>query len=203
MNSTGPGFQADVCLNDGSSYPRLVALLRGQAFAWGFITKLCCREIQIPGKIWVELNGYKWNLWYSCWHTKWRIVCSLTNSGFGNQIQLPIFPIGNGKVTLNMFPAQRRPARPLQQYSTVSCYRRSRLGNQICRQHNCAKGILRLLDFGTILPRYQRWLTANFLQTLQVNKQPGNQWWHGLPTGIKLSTANEHLAESYSQSCFS
>lgn len=32
-----PGFQADVCLNDGSGYPRLVALLRGQAFALGLL----------------------------------------------------------------------------------------------------------------------------------------------------------------------
>jgi hypothetical protein len=52
----------DICLNDGSAYPTLVRLLRGQAFAWGFYDKVVLQgNMSLDGN-YVELNGYKWNL---------------------------------------------------------------------------------------------------------------------------------------------
>ena len=56
-----PGFQADVCLNDGSSYPGLWHCCVDKP-CMGFYNKVVLQEIQNPGQNMVELNGYKWNL---------------------------------------------------------------------------------------------------------------------------------------------
>lgn len=55
-----PELHLDICLNDGSKYPKLIQILRGNAFGWGFYNK-----VVLQGNIhnnFVELNGYKWNL---------------------------------------------------------------------------------------------------------------------------------------------
>jgi hypothetical protein len=55
-----PELHLDICLNDGSKYPKLIQILRGNAFGWGFYNK-----VVLQGNIhnnYVELNGYKWNL---------------------------------------------------------------------------------------------------------------------------------------------
>jgi hypothetical protein len=54
-------FNIDICLNDGSLYPRLLEKIRGQAFAWGFYNK-----VVLQGKVdcknnTIELNGNNWN----------------------------------------------------------------------------------------------------------------------------------------------
>lgn len=57
-----PAIQLDICLNDGSNYPKLVKILRGQAFAWGFYNKVVLQGTANFKENYVELNGYKWNL---------------------------------------------------------------------------------------------------------------------------------------------
>jgi len=52
----------DICLNDGSKYPKLIRVLRGQAFAWGFYDKVVMQGNTNFKDNYVELNGYKWNL---------------------------------------------------------------------------------------------------------------------------------------------
>jgi hypothetical protein len=55
-------FKIDICLNDGSVYPRLIKVIRGQAFAWGFYNKVVLEGNANYNENYVELNGYKWNL---------------------------------------------------------------------------------------------------------------------------------------------
>lgn len=57
-----PDLQLDICLNDGSEYPKLIQALRGQAFAWGFYNKVVLQGTANFKNNYVELNGYKWNL---------------------------------------------------------------------------------------------------------------------------------------------
>lgn len=57
-----PKLQLDICLNDGSKYPKLIRILRGQAFAWGFYDKVVMQGNAEFKENHVELNGYKWNL---------------------------------------------------------------------------------------------------------------------------------------------
>lgn len=51
----------DICLNDGSKYPDLMKMLRGQAFAWGFYNKVVMQGTANYKDNYVELRGYKWN----------------------------------------------------------------------------------------------------------------------------------------------
>ena len=55
-------LQLDICLNDGSKYPKLIQILRGQAFGWGFYNKVIIQGNTNFKDNYVELNGYKWNL---------------------------------------------------------------------------------------------------------------------------------------------
>ena len=57
-----PKFHLDICLNDGSAYPKLIQALRGQAFAWGFYDKVVLQGTANCKDNYVELNGYRWNL---------------------------------------------------------------------------------------------------------------------------------------------
>ena len=57
-----PKLHLDICLNDGSKYPKLIQALRGQAFAWGFYDKVVLQGVANFKDNYVELNGYKWNL---------------------------------------------------------------------------------------------------------------------------------------------
>jgi hypothetical protein len=52
----------DICLNDGSKYPKLIRALRGQAFAWGFYNKVVLQGTANFKEDYLELNGYRWNL---------------------------------------------------------------------------------------------------------------------------------------------
>lgn len=52
----------DICLNDGSLYPRLMEALRGPAFGWGFYDKVVLMGTANYKDNSIELNGYKWNL---------------------------------------------------------------------------------------------------------------------------------------------
>lgn len=54
-------LQLDICLNDGSTYPKLMQALRGQAFAWGFYNKVVLQGTANFNNNYVELRGYKWN----------------------------------------------------------------------------------------------------------------------------------------------
>ena len=55
-------LQLDICLNDGSKYPKLIQILRGQAFGGGFYNKVIMQGNTNFKDNHVELNGYKWNL---------------------------------------------------------------------------------------------------------------------------------------------
>lgn len=57
-----PHLRLDICLNDGSKYPKLIRSLRGPAFAWGFYDKVVMQGVTNFKDNYVELNGYKWNL---------------------------------------------------------------------------------------------------------------------------------------------
>ncbi|WP_303309834.1 hypothetical protein [Hymenobacter sp. BT730] len=52
----------EVCLNDGSWYPRLVEKLWGPAFGWGFANKVVLNGEVNSAANWVALHGYHWNL---------------------------------------------------------------------------------------------------------------------------------------------
>lgn len=57
-----PGLKLDICLNDGSVYPKLIKQLLGPSFARGFYNKVVLQGIMnCPGN-YLSLNGYKWNL---------------------------------------------------------------------------------------------------------------------------------------------
>lgn len=57
-----PRLKLDICLNDGSAYPRLMEAIGGRAFARGFYNKVVLfGKADFPHNV-VELNGYKWNL---------------------------------------------------------------------------------------------------------------------------------------------
>lgn len=55
-------LRLDICLNDGSNYPTIIKLIRGQAFAWGFYDKVVMQGKMSCRNNFVELNDYKWNL---------------------------------------------------------------------------------------------------------------------------------------------
>jgi len=55
-------LQLEICLNDGSTYPKLMQALRGQAFAWGFYNKVILQGTINYKNNYVELNDYQWNL---------------------------------------------------------------------------------------------------------------------------------------------
>jgi len=55
-------LQLDICLNDGSKYPKLMQIIRGKAFAWGFYDKVVLQGTSNVNGNYIELNGYKWNL---------------------------------------------------------------------------------------------------------------------------------------------
>ncbi len=55
-------LKLDICLNDGSNYPKLIHALRGQAFAWGFYNKVVLQGTANYKNNFIELNGYNWNL---------------------------------------------------------------------------------------------------------------------------------------------
>jgi len=55
-------LQLDICLNDGSKYPKLMQTIRGKAFAWGFYDKVVLQGTSNCNDNYIELNGYKWNL---------------------------------------------------------------------------------------------------------------------------------------------
>lgn len=57
-----PKLHLDICLNDDSTYPKLLRDIRGQAFAWGFYDKVVLQGNANYQGDYVELNGYKWNL---------------------------------------------------------------------------------------------------------------------------------------------
>lgn len=57
-----PSLKFDICLNDGSTYPQIIKILRGQAFGWGFYNKVVLQGVANYESNYVELNGYKWNL---------------------------------------------------------------------------------------------------------------------------------------------
>lgn len=57
-----PTLRLDVCLNDGSLYPRIAERLWGPAFAWGFYDKVVLGGKADCQANWLTLNGYKWNL---------------------------------------------------------------------------------------------------------------------------------------------
>lgn len=55
-------MHVDLCLNDGSVYPKIMKALRGPAFAWGFFNKVVMQGNANWKENHVELNGYKWDL---------------------------------------------------------------------------------------------------------------------------------------------
>lgn len=55
-------LELDICLKDGSVYPALMEQLRGQAFGWGFYSKVVLSGGADYVNNYVALNGYKWNL---------------------------------------------------------------------------------------------------------------------------------------------
>ena len=57
-----PKLHLEICLNDGSKYPKLIRLIRGQAFGWGFYDKVVMQGNANFKNNYVELNNYKWNL---------------------------------------------------------------------------------------------------------------------------------------------
>ncbi len=57
-----PALKLDICLNDGSVYPKLMKKIRGNAFAWGFYNKVVMQGNMDCSNNYIELNGYKWNL---------------------------------------------------------------------------------------------------------------------------------------------
>lgn len=57
-----PNLQLDICLNDGSNYPKLIEKIHGKAFALGFYNKIVLHGHSNPNDNHLELNGYLWNL---------------------------------------------------------------------------------------------------------------------------------------------
>lgn len=57
-----PDLKLEICLNDGSIYPKLIAQLRGRAFAWGFYDKVVLQGAANVATNRLALNGYEWNL---------------------------------------------------------------------------------------------------------------------------------------------
>ncbi|MDX2136107.1 MAG: hypothetical protein SFV52_15085 [Saprospiraceae bacterium] len=57
-----PAFQLDICLNDGSPYPRLIEALLGRAFAHGFYNKVVIHGTVYARDYYVEVNEFKWDL---------------------------------------------------------------------------------------------------------------------------------------------
>ena len=54
-------LKLDICLNDGSFYPRIIEKLRGQAFGWGFYNKIIIMGESNFKDNYTELNGCKYN----------------------------------------------------------------------------------------------------------------------------------------------
>ncbi|MDF2435857.1 MAG: hypothetical protein K0Q95_233 [Bacteroidota bacterium] len=52
----------EICLNDGSFYPGLIQMIRGNAFAWGFYNKVVWQGTADCKNNFVELNNYRWNM---------------------------------------------------------------------------------------------------------------------------------------------
>jgi len=54
-------LRLDICLNDDALYPRLMAKVRGPAFAWGFYNKIVLQGKAYYADNTLELNGHLWN----------------------------------------------------------------------------------------------------------------------------------------------
>jgi hypothetical protein len=55
-------FHIDLCLNDGSSYPKMIQLIKGPAFAHGFYNKVVITSEANFAANHAIINGRKWNL---------------------------------------------------------------------------------------------------------------------------------------------
>jgi len=56
-----PELKLDICLNDGSRYPRLIERFLGDGYAHGFYDKVVLNGHADFSNNFVELNGFKWN----------------------------------------------------------------------------------------------------------------------------------------------
>lgn len=57
-----PSLHLEICMNDGSVYPALMERVRGRAFGWGYVNKVCLRGDAMCAGNFDDLGGYKWNL---------------------------------------------------------------------------------------------------------------------------------------------
>ncbi|AMJ67241.1 hypothetical protein AXW84_18755 [Hymenobacter sp. PAMC 26628] len=57
-----PALRLNICLNDGSAYPKLVEKVLGPAFGWSVYRSVVLSGEANPRANYVFLNGYKWNL---------------------------------------------------------------------------------------------------------------------------------------------
>ena len=55
-------LKRSICLNDGSVYPLILRILRGEAFGYGFGKNVVLAGCVNARANYVEINGYKWNL---------------------------------------------------------------------------------------------------------------------------------------------
>ena len=148
-------LQIDICLNDGSKYPRLIQSLRGQAFAWGFYDKVVLQGTANFKDNYVELNGYKWNLTQLLSH---EMIHCLQFDNLGFWKSNPIASIPNWKWE------------GYAEYISRQNGDQKDLPNNISRLIKTDKSIWAIqFDDGTIAPReyYDYWILVQYCMDIK------------------------------------
>lgn len=150
-----PNLHLDICLNDGSAYPGLVAALRGRAFAWGFYDKVVLQGKADYYNNRVELNGYRWNLAQLLAHE--MIHCFQFNRlGLWKSNPVAQIPVwkweGYAECIARQQPSQQDLAANIRRY-----------------QHTNAEEWAIKLDDGSICPRnyYLAWIMVQYAMTIK------------------------------------
>lgn len=152
-----PSLKLDICLNDGSAYPRLVQKIRGRAFAWGFYDKVVLQGTAHCDSNYVELDGYKWNLTQLLAHEAVHCL-QYDHLGFWKTN-----PVGNIPIwKFEGYPeyiARREPGQ-LDLFKNIE-----RLAETEKTDHN---GWISFADgTGTVIPYYRNWLLVQYCMDIK------------------------------------
>ena len=152
-----PTLKLDICLNDGSNYPTLIQKLRGPAFAWGFYDKVVLQGDANYKENYSELHGYKWNLTQLLAH---EVVHCLQFDKLCLWKSNPIGKIPNWKqegypeYVSRQNPDQTNLSKNIDRLMEAEKTDKEKWGDTFCRQYNCTKRILQLLDTCAVLYGY-------------------------------------------------
>jgi hypothetical protein len=145
-------LRLDICLNDGSNYPKLMKILRGPAFAWGFYNKVVLMGYADYKNNYVTLNGYKWNLTQLLAHE--MIHCyQFKKRGFWKSKPVANIPNWKWEGYPEYIARQNNDQKDLQK----------NIDRLIATEQKNTNGWIQFEDnTGTVIPYYKNWLLVQY-----------------------------------------